>query len=84
MTLRTGHLQIARSYAASPDDWPLAPGFDPAQRWYQTHDDAEVWLLTWLPGQGADLHDHGRSAGAFVVMLGELTEQTVAHENRLN
>ena len=22
--------------------------------------DAEVWLLSWLPGQGTDLHDHGR------------------------
>jgi predicted metal-dependent enzyme (double-stranded beta helix superfamily) len=36
-----------------------------------------VWLLTWLPGQGTDLHDHGGSAGAFHVLTGSLTEDTV-------
>jgi Cysteine dioxygenase type I len=57
-----GHLATARRYAARPHDWPLAPRFDPHQRWYHrlaTERDAEVWLLTWLPGQGTDLHDHG-------------------------
>ena len=34
-------------------------------------------LLTWLPGQGTDLHDHGGSAGAFHVLSGSLTEETV-------
>ncbi len=73
-------LHVARQYAADPDAWPLAPRFDPVQRWYHrlaTHDDYEVWLLTWLPGQGTDLHDHGDSAGAFVVVRGELTEEVV-------
>jgi predicted metal-dependent enzyme (double-stranded beta helix superfamily) len=40
-------------------------------------DTAEAWLLTWLPGQATDLHDHGGSAGAFVVVRGRLTEHTV-------
>jgi Cysteine dioxygenase type I len=40
--------------------------------------DAEVWLLSWLPGQGTDLHDHGPSAGAFAVARGALTERVVA------
>jgi predicted metal-dependent enzyme (double-stranded beta helix superfamily) len=31
-------------------------------------------LLTWLPSQGTELHDHGGSAGAFIVVAGELTE----------
>ncbi|SEO39070.1 cysteine dioxygenase [Trujillonella endophytica] len=39
---------------------------------------AEVWLLSWLPGQGTPLHDHGRSAGAFAVVRGSLTERVVA------
>ncbi|MGY1744329.1 cysteine dioxygenase [Blastococcus sp. SYSU D00695] len=39
--------------------------------------DAQVWLLSWLPGQGTPLHDHGGSAGAFAVVRGELTELTV-------
>jgi len=71
------YLSIARRHAARPDDWPFAPRFDPLRRWYhrlaQT-DEAEIWLLTWLPGQGTDLHDHGGSAGAFAVVRGQLTE----------
>ncbi|WP_369258679.1 cysteine dioxygenase [Geodermatophilus amargosae] len=44
------------------------------------HDDlaaAQVWLLTWLPGQGTPLHDHGGSAGAFALVGGVLTEDVV-------
>jgi predicted metal-dependent enzyme (double-stranded beta helix superfamily) len=40
--------------------------------------DAQVWLLSWLPGQGTALHDHGGSAGAFAVVSGALTELAVA------
>ena len=40
--------------------------------------DAQVWLMSWLPGQGTVLHDHGRSAGAFAVARGTLTERVVA------
>ncbi len=75
------HLATARRYAARPHDWPLAPRFDPHRRWYHrlaSEPDAEVWLLSWLPGQGTDLHDHGGSSGAFLVVTGELTERTVA------
>jgi hypothetical protein len=39
---------------------------------------AQVWLLSWLPGQGTPLHDHGTSAGAFSVVRGTLTERLVA------
>jgi mannose-6-phosphate isomerase-like protein (cupin superfamily) len=45
------------------------------------HDDlaaAEVWLLSWVPGQGTALHDHGPSAGAFAVAEGVLSERVVA------
>jgi mannose-6-phosphate isomerase-like protein (cupin superfamily) len=76
----TGLLGVARHYAAHPDDWPFAPRFDPVRRWYARlaeYADHEVWLLTWLPGHATDLHDHGGSAGAFVVASGTLTEQTV-------
>jgi mannose-6-phosphate isomerase-like protein (cupin superfamily) len=40
-------------------------------------DTYEVWVLSWAPGQGVSLHDHGPSAGAFVVLEGELTEVVV-------
>jgi oxalate decarboxylase/phosphoglucose isomerase-like protein (cupin superfamily) len=77
---RTDYLALAQRLAANPDDWPLAPRFDPSRRWYHrldTVDGAEAWLLTWLPGQSTELHDHGGSSGAFVVVSGQLVEQTV-------
>jgi predicted metal-dependent enzyme (double-stranded beta helix superfamily) len=35
-------------------------------------------LLSWLPGQGTDLHDHGPASGAFAIAAGTLTERVVA------
>ncbi|MCU7729717.1 cysteine dioxygenase family protein [Actinoplanes sp. KI2] len=78
--LRLDHLALAARYAADPEQWPVAPRFNPVNRWYHrlhAADDHEAWLLTWLPGQGTDLHDHGGSAGAFHVFAGTLTEDTV-------
>src|SRR3954469_24656123 len=57
-----------------PDD--VRPFLDPSL--HAELDDAQIWLLTWLPGQGTPLHDHGRSAGAFAVARGTLTERVVA------
>ncbi|WP_428965547.1 cysteine dioxygenase [Micromonospora fluostatini] len=74
-------LAIARRYAAVPHTWPTPVCYDPVQRWYSrlaVADDHEVWALSWLPGQGTDLHDHGGSSGAFLVVSGVLTEETVS------
>ncbi|MFF5180412.1 cysteine dioxygenase [Micromonospora sp. NPDC000316] len=73
-------LAVAAGWA-DPTRWPVALRFDPAQRWYArlaAGTDHEVWALSWLPGQGTDLHDHGGSAGAFRVVAGALTEETVS------
>jgi hypothetical protein len=81
---RPDHLALAAGYAADPARWPIAPRFNPVDRWYHrltVADDHEVWLLTWLPGQGTELHDHGGSAGAFQVVEGTLTEDTVTSDN---
>jgi mannose-6-phosphate isomerase-like protein (cupin superfamily) len=76
----TGLAALARRYADDPSSWPFAPRFNADSRWYaRVGGDSghEAWLLTWLPGQSTDLHDHGGSAGAFVVVGGTLTEYTV-------
>jgi predicted metal-dependent enzyme (double-stranded beta helix superfamily) len=82
--VRLDHLAIAARYAAAPEQWPVAPRFNPADRWYHrlaVADDHEVWLLTWLPGQGTDLHDHGGSAGAFLIFGGTLVEETATADH---
>jgi predicted metal-dependent enzyme (double-stranded beta helix superfamily) len=74
-------LDLARRYARSPDRWPVAPRFDPDARWYQrlaAEESHEAWLLTWLPGQHTDLHDHGQASGAMLVLSGALEEQVAA------
>ncbi|MCT2584989.1 cysteine dioxygenase [Actinophytocola gossypii] len=51
--------------------------FASPRRWWARlalTDEVEVWLLSWLPGQHTAPHDHGGAAGAFAVILGELSE----------
>ncbi|NGN66224.1 cysteine dioxygenase [Streptomyces sp. A7024] len=71
--------ETARRAAAETGFWRPRVRFDAAERYYarlEVTDDYEVWLLTWLPGQGTGIHDHGGSSGAFTVVQGELTERT--------
>jgi len=72
---------IVRHIAKRPEHWHDLVRFEAPERWYSrlSHDDAyEVWLLSWLPGQQTGFHDHGASAGAFVVASGRLTERAAA------
>jgi predicted metal-dependent enzyme (double-stranded beta helix superfamily) len=41
-------------------------------------DQFEAWVIAWPPGGTIELHDHGGSAGAVVVVTGELTETTLS------
>ncbi|GAB1691035.1 cysteine dioxygenase family protein [Krasilnikovia sp. M28-CT-15] len=69
-------LAIAHRFAAEPYDWPVAPRFRPGKRWsvrLLDRPDYEVWLTTWLPGQGTSFHAHD-GGGAVHVMRGELIE----------
>ena len=46
-------------------------------RWYERlyhGPDYDIWAISWMPGQSTGYHDHGKSAGAFVVATGSLEE----------
>ena len=69
--------RIALDVAADRARWAALLRYDPDARFSALIDrteDAEIWLLSWLPGQHTDLHDHGDTAGAFAVVSGALTE----------
>ena len=73
---------IATRLAEQQQLWQPLIEFDPVSRYYArlAHEpDFEAWLLTWVPGQGTDWHDHGGSGGAFVVLQGALVEGTAVH-----
>jgi hypothetical protein len=72
--------QIACEVASQPHRWSEILRFDAERRWYrrlELAEDHEVWLLTWLPGQGTGFYDHGHAAGAFAVARGRVSERTV-------
>lgn len=71
-------IDLTRFYAAEVADgrYPWI-AFDPTHRWHQRiyrDQVVDVWLISWLPEQGTQLHDHGGSAGAFTVLTGTLGE----------
>jgi Cysteine dioxygenase type I len=60
--------------------------YNPDVRWHQRiyrDPRMDVWLISWLPSQGTQLHDHGGSSGAFTVLSGMLSE-AVAGAGRLH
>ena len=68
---------IAQEFALDRDRWKGLLRYDPAERFsvlVERTDDHEVWLMSWLPGQSTDLHDHGSATGAFTIVSGVLTE----------
>jgi quercetin dioxygenase-like cupin family protein len=70
---------LARSVAADRTQWEHLVEYDATSRWYhrlRTGPGYEVWLLSWVPGQGSGLHDHGLSSGVLTVLDGTLTERT--------
>lgn len=76
---------IVRRVAARPELWRPRLRFTSPERYYvrlESTDAYEVWLLSWLPGQGTGIHGHGGSAGAFTVVRGELTERVFPPTSR--
>ncbi len=76
-----GPASIAMTLAANPERWRPLVDYRTDTRWYRLLERTaqhEVWLLSWLPGQGTELHDHGPASGAFAIAAGTLTERVVA------
>ncbi|MFI9627215.1 cysteine dioxygenase [Streptomyces sp. NPDC052042] len=81
---------LARRIAADRAQWAPLIRYDATTRWYhrlravprelgsgragRTAPAYEIWLLSWLPGQGTGRHDHGPSSGLLTVLDGRLTE----------
>jgi hypothetical protein len=52
-------------------------GLPESHRWFtRVHgdDELDVWLISWVPGEPTELHDHGGSLGALTVLSGSLAE----------
>ncbi|MFI5615842.1 cysteine dioxygenase [Streptomyces sp. NPDC051567] len=70
---------LARDLAGDRAAWEHLVRYDATTRWYhrlRTGPGYEVWLLSWVPGQGSGPHGHGASSGILTVLDGELTEHT--------
>jgi quercetin dioxygenase-like cupin family protein len=71
---------IARAFAADRGRWAPLLRYDPDERFatlVESTERQEVWLMSWLPGQETDHHDHGVATGAFTVVQGTLTEHVL-------
>jgi YD repeat-containing protein len=59
-------------------DHLLPPGGVPSHdRWFtrlHSDDELDVWLISWVPGHGTELHDHSGSLGALTLISGALHE----------
>lgn len=79
-------LRIVRAIADDPARWEsLVELPDDGDRWWTrmyTAERFDLWLLSWLPGGGTDLHDHGPSSAAFAVVRGTLSEVRVDRRGR--
>jgi mannose-6-phosphate isomerase-like protein (cupin superfamily) len=71
---------VVRAVADDPHLWQHLVRYDRGSRYWAriaTLPGADLWLLTWLPDQKTDLHDHGDAAASFTVVHGTLTETRV-------
>src|SRR3954452_12343408 len=67
---------LTRSIAARTELWQPLVHFQASGRWWtrlDAPDGVDAWLITWLPSQGTELHDHGDSSAAFTVVQGTIT-----------
>jgi hypothetical protein len=79
-------LALVQTIAEEPAMWtPSLRLPETSDRWWtrlRANASYDLWLLSWLPGLGTDLHDHGESAAAFAVVQGTLSEVRVHGNGR--
>jgi Cysteine dioxygenase type I len=54
-----------------------ADGIPVNDRWFirlHSDDELDVWLISWVPGEATELHDHSGSLGAMTLISGALHE----------
>ena len=52
-------------------------GIPEDERWFtrlRSEDELDVWLISWVPGEPTELHDHSGSLGALTLLSGALHE----------
>jgi hypothetical protein len=52
-------------------------GIPAGDRWFvrlHSDDELDVWLISWVPGEATELHDHSGSLGAMTLISGALHE----------
>lgn len=82
-----GFAGLARTIASDRSSWAPLVRYDASSRWYhrlRTGPGYEVWLLSWVPGQGSGTHDHGASSGVLTVLEGRLTERSEGNSRSLH
>jgi quercetin dioxygenase-like cupin family protein len=78
---------IARALAEDTERWRHLLRFHTGERFttlVERTEAQEIWLMSWLPGQGTDLHNHGGATGAFTVVTGTLSERVMRPTDRLH
>jgi mannose-6-phosphate isomerase-like protein (cupin superfamily) len=78
--------ETVSTVAGDPRLWRRHVRFTPGARyWHRLAQlpDADLWLLTWMPDQQTDLHDHGDAHAAFTVVSGQLEEVRVRAGGRI-
>jgi len=75
-----GHLATISARLARGDAWKTVVSRPPVgRRWTQLldHPDISAWLISWAPGSGLALHDHGDASAGITVVEGELHERYI-------
>lgn len=73
-------VRLATAYARDLRRWAPFLSYDAEERFTALVEQTEthqVWLMTWLPGQHTDLHDHAGTSGTFTVVRGTLQERVI-------